>query len=210
MNWTKQFAETLHDWIEEAQDEWEEITAPEPKSSTVPWGALLALGAAAAGVYYLAQTRKDDIKAIAIQRLVEQPAENQSYSSLRDDLEESGNHMVQRAKAASDTESNRETLRHIIGIERWGLARVQSAVLHRPWVMDEHHDYKPPKDKTLSELIGIFEQQRKRTVALAQHLHEEPPRLNDKVPHNEFGPLTIRGWLRYLKMHADLESRRLR
>ncbi|MFC6618361.1 hypothetical protein [Deinococcus radiophilus] len=86
---------------------------------------------------------------------------------------------------------------------------MQSAVLHRPWVMDEHHDYKPPKDKSLSELAEILAEQRRRTAALAHTLHENPPRLNEKVPHNGLGPLSVRGWLRYLQYHADVESRKL-
>lgn len=37
---------------------------------------------------------------------------------------------------------------------------------------------------------------------------------NNSVPytvrHNEFGPLTPRGWLRYLEMHARMESKRIK
>ncbi|RTR30350.1 DinB family protein [Deinococcus radiophilus] len=174
-----------------------------------PWWTLLLTGAAVAGAVWLARQRSDEIKELAVERLIEQPAAGQSFLKLEEGLQSGGEALVERIERASDNERNRERLRHIIGIERWGRARVQSAVLHRPWVMDEHHDYKPPKDKSLSELAEILAEQRRRTAALAHTLHENPPRLNEKVPHNGLGPLSVRGWLRYLQYHADVESRKL-
>jgi hypothetical protein len=46
-------------------------------------------------------------------------------------------------------------------------------------------------------------------VALARQL--EPAIASGvKVPHNQFGSLTMRSWLRYLDMHANLEAKKLK
>ena len=188
-------------WLED-----EDLMAPQ---RSLPWLPLLITGAAVAGAVWLTRSRGDELKDLAVERLIERPATGQSFLSLEQQLTASGERLTVRAMNASDTERNRELLRHIIGIERWGRARVQSAVLHRPWVMDGHHDYKPPRDKSVKELAEIFAEQRRRTAALAHTLHESPPRLSDKVVHNGLGPLSVRGWLRYLQYHAELESRKL-
>ncbi|MDO4262594.1 MAG: DinB family protein [Deinococcus sp.] len=208
MSWTTDLPQALSTWRDDAahagdlSGNWED-------DRSVPWLPLLLTGAAVAGAVWLVRHRKEELKDLAVRRLIEQPAEGQSFLSLEEGLQRSGERVAARATSAADTERNRELLRHIIGIERWGRARVQSAVLHRPWVMDGHQDYKPPKDKSMTELAQILAEQRRRTATLAHSLHESPPRLNDKVVHNEFGPLSVRGWLRYLQLHAELESRKL-
>lgn len=209
MTWTDTFNRWLQDNGFDLDFDADDINF-EDDSRGLPWLPLLITGAAAAGIYWLSQNRREEIKQMLVQRLIEQPAEGQSFLSLEEHLNKTGEAILSRAAHLRDTEQNRDKLRHIIGIERWGRARVQSAVLHRPWVMDEHHDYKPPRDKTVAELTEMFAEQRRRTAALAHSLHENPPRLNDKVPHNGLGPLTVRGWLRYLSGHADIESRKMR
>lgn len=210
MTWTDTFNNWLHDngYDFDLDFEADDLDFGDD-SRGLPWLPLLLTGAAAAGIYWLAKNRREEIKQVAVERLIEQPSEGQSFLSLEEQLAKSGESIMSRLRNLSDSEHNREMLRHIIGIERWGRARLQSAVLHRPWVMDEHHDYKPPRDKTVAELAEMFAEQRRRTVALAHSLHENPPRLNDKVPHNGLGPLSVRGWLRYLNGHAELESRKL-
>ncbi|WP_261663067.1 DinB family protein [Deinococcus sp. Marseille-Q6407] len=209
MSWTSDLPHTLSDWMDDAPEHLGSWAETQESDRSFPWLPLLLAGAAAAGAIWLARNRREELTDLAVRRMVEQPAEGQSFLSLEESLQSSGEQLAARAAKASDTERNRERLRHIIGIERWGRARVQSAVLHRPWVMDEHHDYKPPKEMSMTELTEIFAEQRRRTAALAHSLHEQPPRLNDKVMHNEFGPLSVRGWLRYLQLHAEMEGRRL-
>lgn len=208
MTWT----DTISSWLDDAQDdlgEWLDDDSYYESQSSFPWVPLLLTGAAVAGAVWLLRNRKEELKDLGVERLIEQPASGQSFLSLEEQLTKSGESIMSRLANLSDSEQNREKLRHIIGIERWGRARLQSAVLHRPWVMDEHHDYKPPRDKTVAELAEMFAEQRRRTVALAHSLHENPPISNEKVPHNGLGPLSVRGWLRYLNGHADMESRKM-
>lgn len=174
-----------------------------------PWLPVILAGGVVYGALWLANNRRDDIKGMAVERLLEGPAEGQSFAALRDNFSANGEAIFDRLSRAADSDRNRELLRHIIGIEKWGRGRLQSAVQHRPWVMDGHHEYKPDENKTLPELIEIFQDQRRRTVEFAQSLHEAPPTENEKVPHNGLGDLSLRAWLRYLDKHADLESRKI-
>jgi len=50
---------------------------------------------------------------------------------------------------------------------------------------------------------------RRGTVALARQLAKENANEDRTVAHNRFGDLTAREWLYYLRLHADLESRRI-
>ncbi|ADV66356.1 hypothetical protein [Deinococcus maricopensis] len=171
--------------------------------------SVAAVGAAAAGVA-VARHRKDDLKEFAVQQLVEGPASNLTYAQLGANLERGWLALSARLERTADTPDARATVRHIIGIERWGQARLRVALGQAAFVRDEHHVYKPPKDASLQELRETMSQTRSGTVALARALQANPPEAGTSVEHNGLGPLTPKGWLRYLNGHADLESRRLR
>ncbi len=100
-----------------------------------------------------------------------------------------------------------EIIRHIIGIERWGQNRLQVAFGNR-LVMDDHHGYKPPPGLSKNALLVEFRNTRVKTIELAHNLKStiDP----QHIPHNSLGMLTTRGWLQYLRLHADFESYRLR
>lgn len=51
---------------------------------------------------------------------------------------------------------------------------------------------------------------RKRTVALAEALDDNQVDQFTLVKHNQYGPLTLGAWLRYLDMHANLETKRIK
>ena len=57
----------------------------------------------------------------------------------------------------------------------------------------------------LRELASLT---RAQTSQLARQFEATPPQ--ETVEHDGLGPLSARAWLRYLNLHADLESRRLR
>ena len=54
-----------------------------------------------------------------------------------------------------------------------------------------------------------FSETRQQTVAVVQQLGQTNV-ADVKVPHNQFGPLSVRSWLRYLEMHANLEAKKLK
>lgn len=141
--------------------------------------------------------------------LIERPARKQSYAQLAQALEADAGPLVARFAAAADTPRNRHQLRHIIGLERWGQRRLRTA-LGEPPVSDEMDDYMPERGLSLADLSVAFAATRRETVVLARQLEARGIDGAQQVAHNQFGPLTLRGWLRYLNLHARLEGRRVR
>ncbi|WP_034386551.1 hypothetical protein [Deinococcus sp. YIM 77859] len=176
----------------------------------VPAVVTVATVGVAAGAAYMARYRRDDVKEFFVAQALERPAGRMSYAELGQSLERSGILLAQRAARAADTDVNRGILTHIIGIERWGQNRLRVALGQQAFVRDEHHPYKPGAGTTLRELQALLSQTRAQTVELAWRLHDAPPPEGTTVEHNGLGPLTPKGWLRYLTQHADIESRRLR
>lgn len=176
----------------------------------VPAVVTVATVGVAAGAAYVARYRKDDVKDLFVAQALERPAARQSYAELAQGLERAGIALFQRAGRAADTQANRAVLTHIIGMERWGQERLRVALGEREFVRDEHHPYKPGAGTSLRELRDLLSQTRARTVDLARRLNASPPEESTTVEHNGLGPLTPKGWLRYLTQHADVESRRVR
>ena len=176
----------------------------------VPVLVTVATVGAAAGAALLARRRKGDIKEFVVANVLEKPAGRSSFTDLSQGLERGGTFLAQRAARAADTADNREVLAHIIGIERWGQSRLQVALGQREFVRDEYRGYRPAEGATLRQLQVLLSQTRARTVDLARQLHLSPPDDDFVVEHNGLGPLTAKGWLRYLTQHADLESRKLK
>lgn len=176
----------------------------------VPAVVTVATVGVAAGAAYVARNRKDDVKGLLVAQVLERPAGRLSFSDLGQGLERGGTFLAQRAARAADTDANRATLTHIIGMERWGQERLRVALGEREFVRDEHHAYKPGPGTPLRELQDLLSQTRSRTVDLVRQLHAAPPLEGVTVEHNGLGPLSPKAWLRYLTQHADLESRRLR
>lgn len=100
-------------------------------------------------------------------------------------------------------------INHIIGIERWGQQRLL-VLAGEPFARDEYNGYAFSSALPLSELRGHFTTTRRGTVALVNILMLAGISPSRSVPHNDFGDLSLRGWLRYLGMHAEIESRKLR
>ncbi len=141
-------------------------------------------------------------------RFLERPFRNLSAELMAQRLDLNGRTLERTFAAAKDSESNRRLLSHISGIERWGQSRLRVA-LGEPLVMDEYDDYRPPREASWTELQDAFHSTRQQTVALAGQL-EQAIASGVKAPHNQFGPLTVRSWLRYLDMHASMEAKKLR
>lgn len=162
-----------------------------------------------AGGAWTLRSRREDVKKAVVERLLERPVQGRRYAELADELAVAGERLNVRLDRSGQGEAARRALRHIVGIERWGQRRLRVA-LGEPFVRDEHHPYKPPRDAGWDELCAAFHATRTETVDLARALSISPPAPEWRVEHNGLGPLSARGWLRYLQTHAELESRRIR
>lgn len=137
----------------------------------------------------------------------ELPSRRFSIDALIERLQTTAETVASRIVAAEDDPKKREAARHLIGIERWGQARL-SVGLGEPFVMDEYDDYRPPADLPWESMPEAFESTRVETVALAHALRDA--RFQGTVLHNQWGELSVRGWLLYLSRHAYLTSLLLR
>lgn len=98
---------------------------------------------------------------------------------------------------------------HVIGIERWCQSRLR-VFLGEPLRMDEYDGYRPgPELQDMSALAEAFAQARTESVALLDEILAAGVDEETRVPHNDFGPLSLRRWVGYLHMHANFESKRL-
>jgi hypothetical protein len=140
---------------------------------------------------------------------IKRPARKLSLGDLATKLEDAGRTLELRYGAAMDTPANRETVRHIVGIERWGLRRLE-VFLGKEAVEDEFDDYQPSASASWRDLKLAFVNTRRRTVETAHQLDKAKVGDDRTAVHNSQGPLTAREWLYYLRLHADLESRRIK
>lgn len=147
------------------------------------------------------------LKKIAVTLFLELPVRGKAPAQLADQLEASGKTLSTRFKGASHTPKTHSVITHIIGIERWGQARVRVA-LGDPYRQEEYDGYRPAKETAWEELPRLFEETRAETVRLTRLLSDA--QAQTPIAHNEFGDISARGWLGYLNMHANIESRKVR
>jgi len=148
------------------------------------------------------------LRASITNRFLERPFRNLSAEQMAERLELDGRTLERTFAAAKDNPHNRTLLSHISGIERWGQSRLQVA-LGAPLLMDEYDSYRPAREASWAELQDAFRSTRQRTVVVARQLGPAVE-AGVQVPHNQFGPLMMRSWLRYLDMHANMEAKKLR
>ena len=134
---------------------------------------------------------------------------NQSYADLGRDLAQAGENILARLQSKQMTAFNHRVLSHIIGIERWGQSRLH-ALLGGPLLQDEYNGYRPARDVDWDMLIEQFRATRAETVSIAQALETASIDHAQTVPHNDYGPLSARAWLRYLQTHASREIMQVR
>lgn len=123
-------------------------------------------------------------------------------------LAHSGKALSQQFEKLSNNDRNRQVLNHIIGIERWGQSRLRVA-LGEALVRDEYNGYRPARETDWVTLKQQFTETRAATVALVQDL-DKAGVVSRKVWHNRYGEITVKGWLRYLNIHANMESKKMR
>jgi DinB superfamily len=152
-------------------------------------------------------TLKARVTRLVMTVMLERPAQRQGLTKLAQNLNDSGEAFYRDLERIEENERNREQLRHIIAIERWGQRRVAVA-LGEAFIQDDNHAYKPSSRASWQDLKDAFTATRAETLSLAERLKKSD--VKQAVAHNQFGPITILAWLRYLENHARLEGKRLR
>jgi hypothetical protein len=141
--------------------------------------------------------------------IVERQGRGHSLEAWAAVLETTGREVSARLEGAPDTPTNREVANHIVGIERWGQRRLRVALGEAP-VLDSYRGYRLPEGTAMAELAQAFVDTRRQTVELANALSAATLSPQTKIEHNDFGALSVRGWLAYLSGHAKRETVRLR
>ncbi|MEX1018701.1 MAG: hypothetical protein WDZ49_03535 [Litorilinea sp.] len=143
--------------------------------------------------------------------LLERPGRRKTLVEWPVALTASGERLVARVvNAQGDEARNREVLSHVVGIERWCQRRLRT-FLGQPPVRDEYDGYRPGATASLAEQLAAFRAARADTIALVQELAEALPEPDEAtVDHNQYGPLSVYAWIRYLDLHANWEARRIR
>ena len=143
------------------------------------------------------------------QLMFERPARKLDYGDFARILREKGGAVEARIEKGNGEGKQHSALTHVIGIEKWAQSRVRAG-LGEPLNMDEEYTvYRPAKGTDWSDLLPIFRETRAESVALAEELSAENVPPEKTVPHNQFGDMTMRGWLQYIIGHADFESKRI-
>lgn len=141
--------------------------------------------------------------------IVDLPAQKTSLRESAQRMKASGETILAHIAAVPDTEENRQQLRHIIGIERWGQSRLR-VPLGEPLKHDEYDNYAPPSSHSWETLQADFQETRQQTLLLIQALMEANSQDHGAILHNDLGKMTVHGWLRYLGIHAKMESQRIK
>ena len=146
---------------------------------------------------------------LAATLVLKRPARKLTYADLIARLERGDVRIRARIARAMPSASNSDTLRHIVGIERWGQRRLRT-ILGEPPIADESEGYRPDPTTDWPALRDEWAATRRETIALAGRI--AAARINDgtKAGHNDLGDLTGREWLLYLSTHASLEAFRMR
>lgn len=132
----------------------------------------------------------------------------QTLPSLTQALRQSNTSLQNSLAQRPDTTWNRRILSHIIGIEKWGQHRLHVA-LGQPLVMDEYDTHRPSKATDWNTLKQQLAATRQETIHLAEQLAQPHVNQSMVIPHNQFGDLSLRGWLYYLRVHADAEIQKM-
>ncbi len=141
--------------------------------------------------------------------LMERPAQKLTLAEHSTQLAETAEALAYHYAQCPDTAHNRAQLGHIIAIERWGQDRLRGFLGETP-PANTSDDYVPAEDMEWHDLQAEFTAAREATLTLAEELgtHDIEPAAT--VPHDQYGKLTVLGWLHYLNAHANLESKRIR
>jgi hypothetical protein len=134
---------------------------------------------------------------------------NKALPDLIKGAEESRQTMAAYLTGKPDTPANRQQLRHIIGIERWGQRRLKT-ILGEPPIHDEYEGYQPAETLDVAALRDALSATRAETLAIVNAIQQKGVAETAKANHNDMGDVSLKLWLRYLTMHANFESKRVK
>jgi hypothetical protein len=134
-------------------------------------------------------------------------ARNSTVEGIKLNLQKGGEAITMKINQAADTPDNRNSARHIIGIERWGLHRLQSVFNNCPPDMDEYDDFCPSAELALPLLANEFQAARSETLDMVEKLS---PYRDKIVPHNDLGEISVKAWLIYLSGHSKRELQKIK
>ena len=154
-------------------------------------------------------TVKNLIQDAVVALLLERPAAKRTPSQWLSQLETAAPAIAARAMASKNSAKAQIVLRHIIGIERWGQQRLR-VYLGEPLVKDEYDGYCSATNLSTEQQCAEFHKTRVETVEIVRKIASAGVKIESKVLHNQFGPITLGGWLRYLNLHANFESKMIR
>ncbi|MEM7029987.1 MAG: hypothetical protein AAF629_10515 [Chloroflexota bacterium] len=140
--------------------------------------------------------------------MIDRQAKNKDVAELRQQLVENKKMLTDKLAVATDSEENRQQIRHVIGIERWAQSRLK-VVLGEPFKQEEHDGYLPANNKPVANLAQVFDETRQETLTIAQQLAEVSSVETQVVNHNAMGAMTVRSWLQYIDTHGTYELRKL-
>jgi len=139
--------------------------------------------------------------------MLELPTRGRTLEQQIQSLERSGKALTERLKTLPDTPQNREQLRHILTLERWGTQRLR-VFAGAAFEKDRSSLYRPEEHLDWTELCEEFADARAELLEVVRSL--DGGSVSQKVEHNSFGPLSRGAWIRYLESHATLEGLKLR
>ena len=134
---------------------------------------------------------------------------NKSLAALTQSAQEGGQRIDSHLTGKPDTPQNRQQMRHVIGIERWGQRRLQT-ILGEPALQDEYNGYQPDTSLDLATLQTEFSQTRAQTLAIIEAIQQKGLADSATANHNDMGDVSPKLWLRYLTMPANFESKRIK
>lgn len=133
--------------------------------------------------------------------------QNRSYDDIITILQK-GMTRIEKRFDKPQTDKHHALWTHIIGIEIWAQKKLATA-LGDPPGEPEYMPYRPSQDMAWADLFPLMRQTRQDTIALARRLAEASI-ANSIIRHNDWGDLTLKGWLFFIHLHTDFEIKKIR
>ena len=136
----------------------------------------------------------------------ETPARWSGMDRLIKRLEDSGQSLEKHLAKVSGRAANREILVHMLRIERSGQRRLCVA-LGEP--LCEDLDDTRPLAQNWPLLVEAYKRARKETISLCKSIRMARIDPKTRIPHQQYGDISLLGWLYYLHLYAAVESMRI-